>query len=298
MKVAVTGGLGFIGNYLTKKLLESGHDVLVLDIRDDKVPKGAEFCKLDITNLDQTVQGLGDIDVVYHLAGTVLEVARKNPHLSASLDILGTANVLEASVKKGVKKVVSASSFYVYDGLPTNLHVDEKQRLEIFNAEMFGVGKLVGERLILEYNRKYGLDYVILRYGPAYGPNNRCSCLIYDFVMAGICGNPIVIWGQGQRKNQYTYVKDIAEGSVASLSSKNEVFNLVSPEQVTIRQIAELLVRKYGFTVNYNLNKPEGPSMPFMSSEKAIKELNWKPTPLEKGIDKTIEVLKTSSRLP
>jgi len=298
MKIAVTGGLGFIGNYLTKQLLESGHDVLVLDVREDKVPEGADFRRLDITNLDQTLLSLGDIDVVYHLAGTVLDMARKNPHLSASLDILGTANVLEASVKKGVKKVVYASSFYVYDGLPAHENVDEKQRLDVFKAEIFGVGKLVGERLIIEYNRKYGLDYVLLRFGPAYGPNNRCSCLIYDFVMAGICGNPIVIWGSGQRKNQYTYVKDIAEGSMASLSSKNEVFNLVSPEQVTIRQIADLLVKKYGFTVKYDLNKPEGSSMPFMSSEKAIKELNWKPTPLDKGIEDTVKVLRASSHRP
>lgn len=100
-------------------------------------------------------------DAVYHLAGIVLGVARKDPRLSASRDILGTANVLEASVRKGVKKVAYARSFYFYDGLPADLNVDEKQCSDVFKAEMFGVGKLVDERLIIEYNRRYGLDYVI-----------------------------------------------------------------------------------------------------------------------------------------
>ena len=296
MRVAVTGGLGFIGKSLTKKLLKHGHDVLVLDIKERKVPERAEFHKLDITNFDKTLQSLINVDVVYHLAGTVLEVARKNPHLSASLDMLGTANILEASVKRDVKKVVYASSFYVYDGLPVDLKVDEEHRSDIFKAEMFGVGKLVGERLISEYNKKYGLNYVILRYGPTYGPSNRCSCLIYDFIKAGLCGDSIVVWGSGQRKNQYTYVEDIANGSVATLSCTNEIFNLISPEKVTIRQIAELLAMKYGFKVEYDLSKPEGPSMPYMSSNKAMKKLNWKHVSLEEGVKETVRVLKSSIR--
>jgi UDP-glucose 4-epimerase len=299
MKIAVIGGSGFIGKYIVQKLLDKGYFVKVVDIRHETI-KGAEFYISDITNLNQITDALNDIDIVYCLAGTVLNTARKNPHLAVSLDIYGTSNVLEACIKNSIAKIIYASSFYVYDGLPFDQEVDENQCSSIFNAEMFGVVKLLAERLILEYNRRFGLKYVILRYGPAYGPDDRCTCVIKDFIEKGLQKEAIVIWGRGNRKNQYTYVEDIAEGSVNAMHFENEVFNLISPEQLSIRQIAELLASKYGFKVEYDLSKPEGPSMPYMSSKKAMEKLNWKPLSLEEGVEKTYlkmrtKIFKTSS---
>lgn len=291
IKIAVTGGMGFIGNYLVKELLKNKHDVLVMDIRKGKMPEGAELRITDVTDLNQTVHELSDVDIIYHLAGTVLNTARKDPYLAAHLDILGTANILEACRKNDVEKVMYASSFYAYDGLPTDIEVDETHYSDIFKAEMFGVVKLFGERLIHEYNHRYNLKYVILRYGPAYGPNNRCTCIIYDFIKAGLCGQPFIVWGPGKRKNQYTYVEDIAKGNVAALPLENEVLNIISPECVSIKQIAELLTEKYGFKIQYDLNRREGPTMPYMSPKKTMDKLNWKPISLEEGIKRTIDAL-------
>jgi len=171
--------------------------------------------------------------------------------------------------------------------------VDETNYLDIFKAEMFGVVKLVGERLVLEYNRKFGLEYVILRYGPVYGPNERCSCVVYEF-KDGLKNKPIVIiWEKRERKNQYTYVEDITEGCVDAINLKKEVFNLISSKVVTIRQLAELLGKKYGFNARYDLTKPEGQNLPYISSEKNQKKLNWKLISLEQGVEKTIETLRT-----
>lgn len=264
----------------------------MIDIRKDKAPEGAEICLADVTDFNQMAQLLNDIDVVYHLANTVLNVARRQPHLAVNLDILGTANILEACVKNRVDKIVYASSFYVYDGLSDDLTVDESWRSDIFKTETFGITKLVCERLVLEYNRLYGLKYVILRYGPVYGSSDRCTSVIFDFVKTGLRGDPLVIWGSGKRKNQYTYVEDIAEGSVKALSFENEIFNLISPEYVEIRQITEFLSKKYGFKVAYDLSKREGPSMPFISPEKAMSKLLWNPTRLEEGIEKMIHGMK------
>jgi len=292
LRIAVTGGLGVIGSFLIDRLLKEGHEVVAIDVRPGQVTEGAELFVADVTNLNQMLHALSEVDVVYHLAGTVLGVARKNPYLAANLDIQGTLNVLEACVRNGVQKVIYASSFYVYDGLPNNITVDEKSRSTIFNAEMFGVVKLMGERLIEEYNRKFGLNYVILRYGPVYGPHERCSCVIYEFIKEGLKGNPIVIWGRGERKNQYTYVDDIVDGSVKALNTSDETFNLISPERLSIREIAQLLHEKYGFKVTFDTKKPEGPSMPYISPEKAIKQLKWKPLTLKEGIDRTIKALQ------
>lgn len=293
MRIAVTGGLGFIGSFLTKELIKQGHDVTLIDVRVGEVPEKAELRIADVTDLNRITCALNDIEIVYHLAGTVLETCRRSPYLATRLDILGTANILEASIKNNVKKVIYASSFYVYDGLPLDLQVTEGEHSDIFKAEMFGVVKLVGERLILEYNQRYGLKYIILRYGPVYGPNDRCTSIICNFIKTGLRGEPLIVWGRGERRNQYTYVEDIAKGSVAVLPYENEIFNLISPEQVTIRQIAEYLAKNYGFKVQYDLSKKEGPSMPYISPKKAMEALNWKPLSLEDGIERTVKALKS-----
>jgi len=288
MRVSVIGSLGFIGSFLIKELLKKGYDVINIDIRRGSL-NNVEFYLADVRVLDQVQSALSEVDMVYHLAGTVLNVARKNPYASGQLDIYGTLNVLEACVRSNVGKLIYASSFYVYDGMPSDRSVDESHKSDIFEAEMFGVAKLVGERLILEYNRKYGLRYVILRFGPVYGPHKRCSCVICEFIREGLLGKPIVVWGKGERKNQYTYVEDAASGAVKAMKHDNEIFNLISPEYKSIGEIAEFLRVKYGFRVEYDLTKHEGPSMPYISPKKAIEKLGWKPISLEKGIEKTVK---------
>lgn len=133
-----------------------------------------------------------------------------------------------------------------------------------------------------------GINYVILR----YGPHERCSCVIHEFLKEGLKGNPIVIWGRGERKNQYTYVGDIVDGSVKALDVSGETFNLISPERLTIREIAELLCSKYGFNISFDTEKPEGPSMPYISPKKAMDILGWKPLTLEEGIELTVKALR------
>ena len=287
MRVAVIGGSGFIGSFLIRELLKKGYEVINIDTRRSSL--NVEFCLADVRMLDQVQSALSEVDVVYHLAGTVLNVARKNPYVSGQLDIYGTLNVLEACVRSNVNKLIYASSFYVYDGIPPDRSVDESHRSDIFRAEMFGVAKLVGERLILEYNRKYGLRYVILRFGPVYGPHKRCSCVICEFIREGLSGKPIIVWSKGERKNQYTYVEDVTSGAVKAMKHDNETFNLISPEYKSIREIAEFLRVRYGFKVEYDPTKREGPSMPYISPKKAIEKLGWRPINLEKGIEKTVK---------
>src|SRR6266571_5026779 len=229
MKIAVIGGSGFIGKQLVRSLCHEGHEVKILDIRADErdVPSGATISQCDIGRYDEARNAIRGSEAVFHLAGTVLNVARKNPHLAVELDGIGLANVLEACVKARVPKVIYASSFYVYDGLPATEEVSEKTQTNIFSTEMFGAVKMMGEKLVYEYSRLHNLEYVIMRFGPAYGPDSRCTCVIYDFIKDGLRGLPLVVWGKGSRKNQYTYVNDIASALTSSLGRSNEVFNII-----------------------------------------------------------------------
>jgi UDP-glucose 4-epimerase len=295
MRIGVTGGSGFIGSRLVKKLIEKGYEVINIDI----IPPAQNefnFIKADITDLNQIKNALKNIDLLFHLAGSVVEKSRKKTYESFILDVLGTLNVLEACKANGINKIIFASSFYVYDGLNPKMVVNEMTPLDPRNMELFGASKLMCETLILDYSKKYQLKYVILRFGPVYGWGN-CTSVIKTFIEDGLSGQPIEVWGKGERKNQYTFVEDIVEGCILAMNKDNEVYNLISPEYVSIKEIAQILKDKYGFEVVFNPIQKEGPSMPYISPLKAMTELKWNYTPLEKGIEITINEAKKEKNL-
>lgn len=295
MRVAVIGGSGFIGNRLADGLLEKGYEVVVVDIKEME-KKNIEMRIADVTNLEQTKTALKDVDIAYHLAGYVVERMRARPYEGTILHVDGTLNILEACRINHVKKILFASSFYVYDGINEKMTVNEETPLDILKMELFGATKLMGEALIKEYSQKYGLDYVIFRFGSTYGPGN-CTSVVKTFIEFGLRGKPIEIWGKGRRRNQYTYVDDVVDGCILGINESNEIFNLISPEPTTTGQLAELLEKKYGFDVVYNMIQKEGPSMPYMSSKKAMERLGWNPVSTEEGIKKTIsETINNAKR--
>jgi UDP-glucose 4-epimerase len=289
MKVAVTGGSGFIGSRLVRRLVKEGYDVVNLDIMDYPFKDvKVETRKTDITKLDEVKNSLKDVELVYHLAGPVLDTVRKDPYKSTTLSTIGTLNVLEACRQNKIQKVIAASTFYVYDGLSPKFIVNEESQLDILKMELFGALKLKAESLIREYSRKYGIDYVILRFGSAFGGGN-CTNVITTFIDLARKGEPIEIWGPGKRKNQYTYVEDIADGCFKAMSKANETFNLIHPEQTSTGDLGRLLQKKYDFRIFFNTIQKEGADMPYMSPRKAMEELHWKPMTLEEAVNKTVE---------
>lgn len=281
MRIVVTGGAGFIGKALVKGLQAENHDVVAADVRSDRDSGTAQ--PLDVLDLDAVCTVLAGSNAVYHLAGPVLETARSDPFGSSSLQINGTLNVLEACSRVSVPKVVLASSFYVYDGLPADGIVNESSRLNPSGMELFGSLKVSAEQLVQAYSKKAGLRFAILRFGSAYGWGTG-SNLIQTFLEAGLRGETPEVWGAGLRLNQYTHVDDIARGAVAALSSNNEIFNLISPEETSTGEIAFLIRDIFGFEVKFLKDKPEGKSMPYMSPRKAVRHLGWRPIPLIEGL--------------
>ena len=289
MKIGVTGGSGFIGSRLVKKLVEKGHEVTSIDVTEPaESAKKYTYVHCDLLDYSITKSALQGLDVVYHIAGCVLDAVRKNPFTGSAINVDITRNVLEACCANKIGKVLFASSFYVYDGISDKMVVNEETPLNTLSMELFGATKTFGESLLKEYRKKYGLNYVILRYGSAYGLGN-CSNVVKTFLEAGWNKQPLEVWGQGKRRNQYTYVDDLAEGSALAIDKVDEIYNLISPEETTIRELAELLKAKYGFEVIYHTERPEGASMPCMSSRKAVKDLGWKPITLEEGIGRMVQ---------
>jgi len=287
MKIAVTGGAGFIGGALVSCLRAGGHEVRVLDVRPVEPVEndGAESRPTSVLSLRQVQEGVRGADLVFHLAGPVLEACRRNPYDATTLQTVGTLNILEACRLEKVPKIALASTFYVYDGLLDTMIVNESSPLDIARMELFGAVKFTAEKLVRTYAAKYGLEFVIFRFGSAYGLGN-CSNAVKSFLEAGWQKGKIEVWGKGRRRNQYTYFEDIARGCVLGMRQRNEVYNLISTEETTTGGLAGLLAEKFGFEVTFNEAQNEGASLPYMSPRKAMQELGWAPTPLPEGIDR------------
>jgi nucleoside-diphosphate-sugar epimerase len=234
--------------------------------------------------MGQVAEVVAGADAVYHLAGPVLDAARRDPFGSSRLQLSGTLNVLEACRTAGVPKVVLASSFYVYDGLPADSIVNEASRLDPARMELFGSLKMAAEQMVLGYARKFGLRFVVLRFGSAFGDGDG-SNLVKEFLDAGVEGRALEVWGQGLRSNQYTYVEDIARGAVAALDVDDEIVNLVAPEETSTGELARLMCRRFGFEMRLLSDRREGADLPYMSSRKAERLLGWSTTPLLHALD-------------
>ncbi len=291
MKIVVTGGAGFIGSRLVRKLSQLGHEVTAWDLRPLGSEEMASSVIVDVRNLSEVEKELAEVEAVYHLAGPVVESSRKNPYESCMLQHSGTLAVLEACHRRNVPKVLLASSFYVYDRIDEKMIVNEETPLDLFQMELLGVAKLAAERVVKDFAAKYGMEYVIFRFGSAYGYGD-CSNVVKTFLEMGFRGETIEIWGKGLRRNQYTYVDDIIDGCVLALTEKNETYNLISPEETSTSKLAQMIRESYGFDIVFNEVAKEGPSMSYMSSMKAIKRLGWKPMGLADGITKMVAEMK------
>jgi UDP-glucose 4-epimerase len=286
MQVIVTGGAGFIGSRLVSALRDRGDSVRVVDLARHSLD-GIVTRQRSVTDAAAMMEEVRDADVVVHLAGFVRDGMRKEPYEGCDLQLRGTLNVLEACRVNRVPHMVLASSFYVYEGLADSLTVDEQTPLDLLKPELFGAAKLMCEAMCRQYARKYGLSHTIFRLGSAYGSGG--SNVVRTFIEQGLQGDPIEVWGQGRRRNQYTWVDDLASGMISGLQRVNETYNLIAPTASSTYELAALLRTEFGFAIRFCDERPEGPSMPYMAARKAILQLGWKPSLLRDGVRRTME---------
>lgn len=288
MQVVVTGGAGFIGSRVVERLLKRGDRVTVLDIATWDPPPAAgslEVLKGSVLDPDAVQAALSGAEAVIHLAGPVRSGMNRQPYLSACLQLQGTLNVLQACQAGRVPRLCYASSFYVYDGLPAELTVDESTRLDPTVMEFFGSAKFMGELLCAEYARRGGPAVVAFRIGPAYG--GQGSSAIDTFVESGLRTGTVEVWGSGERRNQYTYVADVADAIVAGLDHGSGLYNLVAPEPVRLRELADLL-KEYRIEATFDASRPEGPCLPYIRSDRAAADLGWTPRSVAVGVQELI----------
>ncbi len=294
-RVFVTGGSGFIGSVVVRRFESAGQKCMVLD----QVPPkdgSAEFRKIDICDLDQCVEALQGAKRVVHLAGLVADGANKNPYLAVTVNIGGTANVLEACARVGAESLVYASTFFVFENCGLD-RVDEETTLDLTTMGPFARSKFFCEQLAQDYAKKHELGSVGLRFGSVYGPGEG-SNVIRTFVEQAVAGEEISVWGEGKRHRQFIHLDDVADSVVKASGSKaTGVLNIAGEAQTTTREVLEIVQESIpSVNVSFDPTKPEKVQPYRMSLERAKREIGWTPqVGIKEGIENTIDWFKQQS---
>ena len=253
MKIMVTGGAGFLGGHVVSELLSAGHGVVIFDSGNAtgvRVRNASFICGnlLDLPQLTAASQG---IDAICHLAGVGdVYLAASEPATAAAANVVGTTNVAEAARRNGVSRVVYASTWEVY-GKPE--HQPMRETHPCAPDHPYNITKYAGELMALAADRLQNIPTVALRLGTAYGLGMRPNSVFARFIAMARSGEPITIHGTGLQSRQFTHAHDIARGFRLAVDSsvRGCAINLVAEENVSIRQLAEMVAARYPTTIRY-----------------------------------------------
>ena len=294
MKALITGGSGFIGSHLADILIESGHDVVVIDNlsngRLDNIQhlmkyKKFTFYELDITNFIDIKPIFEDIDWVFHLAGMAdIVPSIENPKAYYDCNVTGTFNVLESSRVAGVKKIVYAASSSSY-GIPDNYPTPET--VDIRPQYPYALTKYMGEELMFHWGQTYNLPVISLRLFNVYGPRSRTTgaygAVFGVFLSQKIHNKPFTVVGDGTQTRDFTYVTDVAAAFIkaAQVSATGVALNVGSDNHYSVNRLVELL----GGEVVYVPKRPGEPDCTFADTTKIHDVLDWQPkVSFEEGV--------------
>lgn len=300
VKVCVTGGAGFIGSHLVDVLLDKGMDVFVVDNlstgkRENLNPKARLF-QLDIQNPDIKILFKEEKPrVVFHLAAQIdVRKATIAPDFDANVNIIGTLNILLASLSCGINKFIFSSTGGAIYGESPEEGSKEDDLLKPLSP--YGVSKMSGEKYIELFGKTRGLNYTILRFGNVYGPRQDPygeAGVVAIFSEAMWRKNNVVIYGYGKMKRDYVYVKDVVEACVLSIENGNgEVYNIGTGKGTSGEELYRLMSRisEYEKEAKYEEIRFGELWSSCLSCEKAKIGLKWEAkSNLEDGLKKTME---------
>lgn len=299
MKILITGGAGFIGSHLCKKLHSQGHTVTCVDnfLTGSRDNLGDyDFIEHDINNpLDL------DCDQIYNLACPASPIQyQKNPILTMRTNVLGSMNMLDLA-KANDARILQASTSEVY-GDPSEHPQSEKYNGNVNCTgprSCYDEGKRAAESLFFDYNRKRGVDIRVVRIFNTYGPNmlKDDGRVISNFIVQALNGDDITIYGDGTQTRSFQYVDDLVDGMIAMMDSdQTGPMNLGNPNEISIGELAQKIIEFTDSTsqIVYRDLPKDDPFKRKPNIELAQKNLNWQPKiDLGEGLSKTVEYFKS-----
>jgi UDP-glucose 4-epimerase len=296
MKIAVTGGSGFIASHVVDHLIADGHEVVVIDHRVRPHREDVQFEDIDVLNLSAMIQATRGCDYIFHLAAVSnVNYAHKYPVYTVDLNVNGTTNVLEAARSNSIKRVFFASTVWVYTGTRGNGSLTEDEPFHLPDAgHIYTSSKIASEMIIHNYWQLYQLPFTILRYGIPYGPRMREELVIPIFIRKALKGETITIEGDGSQYRNYVYIDDLARAHILAMSARaeNQVYNLEGSEKISIAEVARTIdkVLGGGFRIEHTPARPGDYAGKEVSAQKILRELDWEPrVNFEEGMKRTVK---------
>ena len=309
-RVLVTGGAGFVGGAVVRRLVRAGAKVTVLDDlftgRAETVPASAQLVEGSVEDESLVRELVKQASVVFHLAARNIIASTKDPRTDFSTNIGGTLNVLLAARESGVERIVYTGSTSIY-GNPRSIPINEDDPVVLLSP--YAVSKLGGENYCHAFYENYSVPVAIVRYSNVYGDGQRVDnpyCgVIAKFFDAAYAGRPLQIHGDGQQTRDYTYIDDAVDATLLAgvqPRAEGEVFNVGTGIETSVNELARLVGEacQRPITIQHiDRRDIDNIRRRVVNIEKARRMLRWSPQiPLSDGLRKTaawIDGSKTSA---
>jgi UDP-glucuronate decarboxylase len=302
-RILVTGGSGFIGSHLCRRLLALGHDVLVVDnfysSTRHNVVDLLDQPSFELMRHDVTFPLYVEVDQIYHLACPASPVYyQRDPVQTTKTCVHGSINMLGLAKRLGAR-ILLASTSEVY-GDPT-MHPQQESYWGNVNPigirSCYDEGKRCAETLFFDYHRQHALSIKIARIFNTYGPNMlpNDGRVVSSFIVQALRGEPLTVFGDGSQTRSFCYVDDMVDGLIRLMNSSPEVtgpVNLGNPVEFTMLELATKVLALVGSAgpIEYRPLPSDDPVRRKPDIDRAHELLGWGPTvPLEEGLKRTVE---------
>ncbi len=303
MRALVTGGAGFIGSHIVEELLQMGASVRVLDNFStgkrenlDALKGALEIQEGDLRDTDTVKAAVINMDLVFHLAAFVsVPQSMLEPENCFSINVAGTATLLEAARQAGVRKVVLSSSTAVY-GNTTIFPTDEETPLNPLSP--YALSKQVNELYARLYTHTFNLPVVALRYfnvyGPRQNPDSAYAAAISIFTRRLVNAEPITIYGDGRQSRDFIFVKDVVRANLQASESEaaGEAYNICTGHETSLLDLLEELseISDHQPEVRFEAPRPGDIYRSQGNPEKAAKDMGFRAgVSLAEGLAQTVD---------
>lgn len=240
LNIMVTGGSGFLGSHVADALTDAGHKVTIIDLNPSPYLKSEQkMISADILDSQSINDVMKGMDVVFHFAGLAdIDLAHNKPFDTMKINVLGTTNILEAAKANNVKRVIFASTIYVYSR----------------TGSFYRVSKHACELLLEAYHERYGINYTILRFGTLYGTRANEQNSVYRFLKEALTTGKIDYPGTGNEVREYIHVSDAAEICVKVIDDVfiGKTLILTGHHRIRLYELLDTIKEILGNKININ----------------------------------------------
>ncbi|MGH2468383.1 MAG: NAD-dependent epimerase/dehydratase family protein [Candidatus Limnocylindrales bacterium] len=287
-RVLVTGGAGFVGGAVARRLVEYGARVTILDDlftgQRETVPEAATFVAGSVTDETLVRELVADAAIVFHLAARNIIASTKNPRDDFATNIGGTLNVLLAARDSRPERVVYTSSTSIY-GNPRTVPINEDDSFLLLSP--YAVSKLAGENYCSAFYESYSLAVASVRYSNIYGPGQRpdnpyCG-VVSKFLTAAFDGSPLSIHGDGEQERDFTYIDDAVDATLLAAihpRAEGDVFNVGTGIGTSVNDLAAFIGEAVGVPIaveHIDRRDIDNIRRRVVNIEKARRMLRWSP---------------------